>query len=232
MFRTTLGPSGRFFAFAVLLLLVPLFSACGENLDPRSPEGAYNVFRASLLAGDAEGVWARLAPSTHEYFDEQHQRLVKMDSTIKKYLPPTDHKLAREQAGSILTDEVKDGHGLFVKVFNGANLPDDESYKVGMDVEEVTVTEDEQSAKLLTRGGQTYILTRVEGSEEWFIMLVRSNDAVKKSLTWLDSNETALDKTVEDLIEEETAKREKLIAELMDLESGASEKADDKADDE
>jgi hypothetical protein len=149
-----------------------------------------------------------------------------MDQTIEKYLPATDHKLAREQAGSILTDQVEGGKGLFLKVFDGASTPDDPAYKVGMDIEEITVTEDERSAKLVTRGGQTYILTRVEGSEEWFVRLVRSkemSEAVSKSLNWLQSNQTALDKTVEDLIDEEKTKREALIAQLMDIEAKKAE---------
>jgi hypothetical protein len=231
MNRTRTGLIGRLVILAVLLVAPLVMAGCGENLDPTQPEGAYNLFRKALVSGDAEAVWQRLAPSSHEYFDEQYERLEKMDATIERYLPATDHKLAREQAGSILTDQVEGGKGLFLKVFSGASMPEDAAYEVGMNIEEVTVTEDEQSAKLLTRGGQTFILTRVEGSEEWFVMLVRSKEmsaAVKKSLGWLDANESALDKTVEDLIEEEKAKREALIAELMDLQAnkGGADKAE------
>lgn len=222
MNRTMSGPYGRLLLLLALLFVAPLSTGCGENLDPTTPVGAYNEYRNALFAGDAEKVWARLAPSTHEYFDEQHARLVKMDETIVRYLPATDHKLAREQAGSILTDDIKNGKGFFMKVFDPASVPEDEAYRVGMDVDTEAIAEDGDTAKITTRGGQTYILTKgegaEEGSEEWFVMLVRSNEAVGKRLGWLDSNETALQKTVEDLIDEEKKKREALIARLMDVE--------------
>src|SRR5690606_27535771 len=90
---------------------------CAENLDPKDPEGAYNLYVNALWAKDAKTVWKRVAPTTHEYFDQKYKTLQDMDETIGRYLPPTDHKIAREQAGSILTSKVKDGEGLFLEVF-------------------------------------------------------------------------------------------------------------------
>lgn len=198
--------------FAALALTA--LSGCSDKQDPTDPEGAYNIFRDALFQGDADGVWQRLAATTHSYFGEQHARLVQMDGTIEKYLPQTDHMIAREQAGSILTDEVSDGKSLFTKVFTPKTLPQDEAYRLGSNVSEVEVAEDEKFARIKTLAGQEYVLSRGD-RDEWFVMLIKSSEAVQGRLTWVETNESALKQTIEDLIAEERKEREAIIAELL-----------------
>jgi len=200
-----------------VLLLVSLFAGCGENLDPTDPEGAYNLYTKALWSGDASGIWDRSASTTHDYFQEQFDVLVEMDATIGKYLPPTDHKIAREQAGSILTSEVKDGRGLFLKVFDPKQLKLEEKHKVGVTVDVLSISEDEKHAELVTLGGDKYLLAKGEKNDEWFVMFVRSSAAVEGRMKWLSDNQSALQQTVEDLIQEERKQREDVIAELMKL---------------
>jgi hypothetical protein len=220
----------RFHLFTILVLIVCSVSAgCGEKLDPTDPEGAYNLYVKSLWAGDAEAVWNRLAPSTQEYFQTRYEALVEMDDTIRRYLPPTDHRIAREQAGSILTDEVEDGKGLFLKVFEPSQLKLTESHEVGASVEEIRINEDETAAELKTLGGDVYYLTRGE-NEEWYVMLVRSSSMVEKRMKWLDSNQSALKQTVEDLIDEERKEREEVIAELMKLDTDGRQQEEHSGD--
>jgi len=196
-------------------IVASLSTGCDENVDPTDPEGAYNLFRQALFKGDAKGVWKRLAPSTHQYFEDEYQRLVQMDETIDRYLPQTDHKLARRQAGSVLTDDVKDGKGLFLHVFKPKAMKLDEAEAVGAKVEEIVVQKDGKTAVIKTLGGQRYILVRGD-DEQWYVMLVKSSKAVGRNMKWLDKNESALKQTVEDLIDEERKERETVIAELMD----------------
>ncbi len=220
----------RFHLFTILVLIVCSVGAgCGEKLDPTDPEGAYNLYVKSLWAGDAEAVWNRLAPSTQEYFQTRYEALVEMDDTIRRYLPPTDHRIAREQAGSILTDEVEDGKGLFLKVFEPSQLKLTESHEVGASVEEIRINEDETAAELKTLGGDVYYLTRGE-NEEWYVMLVRSSSMVEKRMKWLDSNQSALKQTVEDLIDEERKEREEVIAELMKLDTDGRQQEEHSGD--
>ena len=206
----------------VFLLLVGSVGCTGKS-DPTGPEGAYNQFRDGLFEGDNDKVWNRMSPDSHAYFDDQVARLRLMDEKIVRYLPPTDHKLARGQAGSVLTDEVTDGRGLFDKIFQPKGLPKDEQFKVGSQVEEIRKSEDEKTAEVITRGKQTIRLVHDEKSDEWFVSLPNSTfvtvektpEALNKSFQWLEKNESALDQTIEDLIEEERREREKVIADLM-----------------
>ena len=204
----------RFAAAVLLALTLTMAAGCSDKQDPTDPEGAYNLFRDALFRGDDDAVWERLAPTTKTYFEEQHERLVQMDGTIEKYLPQTDHRIAREQAGSILTEEVQDGKSLFAKVFTPASLPKDEAYHLGSNIAEVEVAEDEKFARVRTLAGQEYVLTQGE-REEWFVMLIKSSEAVKGRLTWVEANESALKQTVEDLIAEERKEREAVIAKLL-----------------
>jgi hypothetical protein len=218
----------RRFPFLVVFFLAFVCSVstgCGEKLDPTDPEGAYNLYVKSLWAGDAEAVWDRLAPSTKEYFQDEYDTLVGMDETIRRYLPPTDHRIAREQAGSILTDDVKDGKGLFLKVFQPSRLKLTESHRVGASVEEIRINEDETVAELKTLGGDTFYITKGD-DEQWYVMLVRSSSMVEERMKWLDSNQSALKQTVEDLIDEERKEREEVIAELMKLETDGRQEED------
>lgn len=203
--------------FRLVFALVFVFAlGCADNVDPKDPEGAYNLYVNALWAKDANAVWARTAPTTHQYFQDKYETLVKMDETITRYLPPTDHKIAREQAGSILTSKVKDGKGLFLEVFRPDRLQLAQKHKVGRIVDQIRINEDDTAAELKTLGGDTFYLTKGE-NEEWFVMLVRSSEAVDKQMNWLSSNESALNQTIEDLIDEERKKREAVIAELMKL---------------
>lgn len=201
-----------------LLLLVLLSLGCGKKMDPSDPEGAFNLFQDAMLNGQSEQMWELMAPSSHQYFDQQVERLRGMDEKIGRYLPPTDHRLARNQAGSILTDEIKDGRGLFLKVFTPAQIPKDEPVLVGLQVEQVTMSEDKKSAAILTRGNQKVLLQYDDKAERWNIMFVESFEELKTAMNWLDSNETALAQTIDDLISEEQRKRETLIAELLGYE--------------
>lgn len=199
-----------------MLVALCLSVGCAENLDPRDPEGAYNLYVNALWAQDAKAVWDRAAPTTHEYFQQKYEVLREMDETIARYLPPTDHKIAREQAGSILTDKVKNGEELFLELFRPSQLQLEEKHRVGASVATIAVSEDERAAELKTLGGDTFLLARGD-DQEWYVMLVRSSNVVDEALEWLTSNESALKQTIEDLIAEERKNREAVIAELMKL---------------
>ncbi len=212
--------NGRFVRVLTAVLaaavLLTLSTGCGGELDPTEPDGAYYIFRNALLKGDAQTVWKRCDSETHKYFDDRYDQLVDMDETIQKYLPQTDHRIARKQSGTILLDDVHDGKGLFLKIFQPKNLPDKEAIKIGSDIDELKVAEDDTAAKVVTRAGQHYLLTHDDKSDQWYVMLVRSTDSVDKSMKWLGANQSALQQTVEDLIQEEREKREAIIADLMD----------------
>ncbi|MGM0557790.1 MAG: hypothetical protein ACQEVA_15505 [Myxococcota bacterium] len=215
--QQTIHPSllGRWFLIAIVALSAVITTGCSDELDPTEPKDAYVIFRDALFSGDGQVVWERTDEQTHAYFEQRYGVLVEMDELIRRYLPQTDVKLARKQSGTVLLDEVSNGRELFLKVYSAENVPSEEAVQLGSNVDEVKVAEDGQLAKVVTRAGQEYIMTRDEQSEEWFVMLVKSNDAVEDSFDWLDSNEEALTQTVEDLIKEEREKREEVIAELM-----------------
>jgi hypothetical protein len=206
----------------VILVLIIVASAmwgasCGGELDPSEPEGAYYIFRDALLEGDVETVWERSDEETHQYFEERYERLVEMDEMIERYLPQTDHRIARQQSGTVLLDEIDGGKALFLKVFEPEGLPDEEAIRIGTDVKELKLAEDDSAAKVVTRAGQEYVLTHQDDTDQWHVMLVRSTETVEAALGWLESNQSALQQTVEDLIAEERQRRETIIADLMDI---------------
>lgn len=211
--------------FNTILFFVFFISitGCGEKLDTSTPEGTYNLYRNAIFEGNAEGVYALLSENSTQYFEDQYLRLTRMDETIAKYLPITDHKLARKQAGSILTDHVIDGHSLFLKVFQPASMKLKKSskwsqspYEVGALIEEIQISEDGKVAKLLTKANEEYQFKKDE-NDTWKIQWVQSQEAMRTALEWMKKNEIALQQTIDDLIEEETTKRESIIAELMGL---------------
>jgi len=203
------------FVLVAALCLSAFLTGCGDKLDPSDPEGAFNLFKTAMLNGDRDTMWNHMAPSSQEFFDAQLERLQSMDTKIGRYLPPTDHKLARKQAGSILTDELTSGRQLFDKIVTPANLPKDEKYLVGLTVEEIKVSEDEKTAEIMTRGKQKILLQYDDAGEKWDILFVESFGPLKVAMKWVDSNESALDQTIDDLLSEERRKREAILAELM-----------------
>ena len=204
-------------AVVVLACGVVFGLGCSDELDPTQPEDAYEVFKASLMSGDAEGVWARVDEDTQTFYQERRDKLEAMGNRIEEFLPQADHRLAREQAGVVLTDEIADGKALFLKVFTPGELPNDQAHQLGMDIDELNVAEDGLLAEVKTRGGQVFYLSRKSEEGEWFVMLLKSTDQVAGSMKWLDANEEALEQTIKDLIDERREAREQIIAELMGL---------------
>lgn len=203
-----------------LLAAALLAVGCSDELDPAEAGDAYLMFRDAMWAGSAEQVWAMCDVETHTYFQERYDELVAMDETIDRYLPLADHRLARRQSGAVLTKEIKDGKGLFLKVFTPDKLPKETAYKLGTDVEELAVSEDDQNAKIVTRGKQTFYLVKQKAAKRgeparWHVKLVQSSEAVPGAFSWLEGNRVALQQTVDDLIAEERQQREAIIAELM-----------------
>lgn len=204
---------------AILGLLVaaaPLVG-CESKLDPKEPGEAYLLYRKAMLEGDVDGIWERTAPSTKSYFEDRYQQLVKMDEKIEKYLPQTDHQVARKQTGTVLLDEMEGGRDLFEKVAKPGNVTVNQARELGSLIEKIRKSKEGDRAQVVTRSGRKYRL--VKGSEgEWYVALVKSMKAVDESFQWLDRNREALTETVNDLLETERKKREKVIAELMDVE--------------
>ena len=191
-------------------------SGCSSELDPTDPNDAYIMFRDAMMAGDAEAVWGRLDPQTHEYFEHSHSHLQEMGETIERYLPQADHRLAKRQSGVILLREVDDGKSLFLRVFQPDQLPKEEAFVLGSNVRELALAEDQKTAKVITRSGQEFFLTKGRDGQ-WYVMLLESSKELNAAMAWVEANKTALGQTVDDLIAEERTRREKVIAELMNL---------------
>ena len=194
-------------------LMGPL-AGCSSELDPTEPDDAYLIFREALFDKSAEQVWTRLDEDTRAYFEKSHGELEEMEQDIEKYLPQADHRLAKAQSGAILLRASKDGRSLFLNVMTLEGFEKDEAVELGSRVETLELTEDQATARITTRGGQVFYMTRGK-DEQWYVMLYKSSEELKKSMAWLEVNKVALRQTIDDLIAEERARREVIIAELM-----------------
>lgn len=209
--------TGRWAVVASVLILVGFaVPGCSGELDPTEPSEAYLLFRKALKKGQVDAMWNRCADSTKQYFEDRHQQLVEMDRKIEKYLPQTDHKLARKQTGTELLDEVENGRALFEKIVTPKKLEVTEAGRLGSLIEEIRLSKNKKKAEVATRGGRTYRMVKQDDGE-WYVALADSVDALDASFGWLDRNDKALTKTVNELKQEEREKREEIIAELMDV---------------
>lgn len=205
-------------SYLSLCLVTILFStvACNSELDPSDPEDAYDIFRHALFEGDGEKVWARTDEQTREYFEQRHEVLQEMNALIERYLPHTDHQIARSQSGAELLDEIESGEELFVRLFEPVEFPDNHAIRFGAEVQQIQMAEDGETAVVLTRSEQEFVIVR-QDDENWYVNLAESGDFLDNTFQWLIENEDALTQTVEDLIAEERQVREQIIADLMDI---------------
>lgn len=206
----------RYSLLAMLACLTAFGTGCSGELDPTKPEDAYLIFRDALFQSDIDTIWQRSDQATQDYFQLRYDQLGQMGVFIEKYLPQTDHRLARRQSGVELTESAKNGKELFGKVFQPRLLAANDGVIFGSNVREIQLSEDGKAAIIVTRGQQEFPLV-LAADGQWYVGLVDVGDIVEKSFQWIDQNESALQQTVEDLIAEERKKREAIIAELMDV---------------
>lgn len=206
----------RFGLISVGLAVLVVAAGCGSDADPRQPAGGYQLYRQAVLKGDVETMWKRSSPSTREYFQERYDQLVKMDREIRNYLPQTDHALARKQTGTELLDEVEGPRELFEKIVQPENMPLNRARRNGSEIAKIRMGKKGEVASVETEGGRKYRVVKGDDGE-WYVDLVGSVDAVDASFQWLDDNRKALEKTVNDMVEKRREEREKIIADLMDV---------------
>lgn len=211
---TILRATGLLTLMLVSTLLGGIVGCSGEP-DPTNATDSYEMFRDGLFAGDAEAMWERTDEATRNYFEDRYERLVEMDELIERYLPQTDHALARTQSGTELLEEVDSGRQLFIEMIEPGEFSDDAAVRLGSGIRELQMAEDGTSAVAVTRGGQEFVLVQAD-DDHWYINLVESGDFVDETFAWLIENEDALEQTVENLMEEERQVREQIIADLMD----------------
>ena len=211
MSMTTSPPS---LLCSLLLLGCALPWGCSSELDPTQPEDAYLMFRNALWEGKGDEAWKLTDEQTKAFFEQNYLDLVAMEGTIDRYLPQADHRIAKRQSGAVLLREVTGGHDLFLKVFTPKNLQKTEGHRVGSEVDEVLVAEDEKSAQVITMAKQSFYMSRPTKEDAWSLELLKSAPVGQK-MGWVSQNKTALGQTVDDLIAEERVKREAVIAELM-----------------
>ena len=123
-------------------------------MDTSTVEGAYNVFRTALVSGDEEVLWASLTPATHKQFDDAFDSLRQMDTTIDRFLPTTDHQVARRQSGAELLEKVTSGKELFQLLFRESSVPTEEGILLGLDGFLTETTEADSLARVYTKACQ------------------------------------------------------------------------------
>lgn len=212
-----LNESSYFRTLVCVGMLACVLSAwgCSSELDPQDPGDAYLMFRDALFSGESDKVWGRLDADTHQYFELSYTELEGMGATIERYLPQADHRLAKSQSGVKLLNEVSDGKTLFIRVLTPDKLPKEEAFKLGSEIAELSLNEDETLAKVVTKGGQTFFLSSNKSDGQWYVMFLKSSEELGNAMKWVEANKVALGQTVDDLIAEERGEREKIISELM-----------------
>jgi len=193
-----------------LLLVVAATTGCEEELLPQEPRGAYLLFRQAIFQGDADQVWAYLDKDTKDLFDQRYGTLLAMSDQIVQFLPSVDQKLARQQTGVVMLGDqgIHSGQELFNAVFKPKAVEITPEIEVGTEVSEVEVNEAESEAVVVTYAGTVYRLV-VEEDGIWRISNWR--ELVATRTAWVDGNQTALEQTVSDLINEEKEGVDKII---------------------
>ncbi len=213
---TSKNMAPKLFIILISLSTLVLSSGCSGELDPSDPKDAYSLFRSALFSGDADVAWDRTDEQTHQYFQDRYEKLQAMNDLIERYLPYTDHQIARRQSGVELLDDLESGKDLFLLVFEPAEFIDDPAVAFGAEAREIQMSESGDTALVVTRGEQEFALV-FQDDELWYVNLVESGDFLDQAFQWLSNNENALEQTVQDLIEEERRNREEIISQLMDV---------------
>lgn len=203
-------PLARTLLTCGLLLALLATSACEEELLPQEPRGSYLLFRQAVFQGDADQVWEYLDKDTRDLFEQRYQTLIAMADQIVQFLPAVDQKLARQQTGVVLLAEhgIQSGKDLFKAVFKPKAIEITPEIEVGTEVSEMELNEAENEAVIVTYSGTVYRLV-VEDDGIWRITNWR--ELVESRTQWVAGNQTALEQTVSDLINEEKEEVDKII---------------------
>ncbi len=199
-------------------------AGCSDELRPDEPEGAYLLWRQALLEGDTKGVYQYLDKDTKAIFEERASQLQIMSEDIVRYLPQVDQKLARKQTGVELlkNENIIDGESLFLYLFRPKKLEVTPEIEIGTEPSDIIVDKEKGEAAIVTYAEQKYILKR-EDDKVWRI--VSWSDQAEQSTKWVLDNRSALDQTVQDLINEEQEEIKAIITFLLKEEKRTKTKA-------
>lgn len=219
-----MGRGARWWCGVCLAGALLLATGCAEELSPQEPRGAYLLFRQAVLSGDAAQVYAFMDKDTRKVFDDRYQTLNAMDEQILRFLPQVDQKLARQQTGVVFLKERKitSGEELFKAVFQAKQLEVTPEIEVGTEVSDVEVNAEESEAAVVTYSGQVYRLVK-EDDGLWRV--ASWQELVTSKTGWVQGNQTALEQTVSDLINEESAEVDKVIEHILAQEKRRAEAA-------
>ena len=195
--------------FAVVLTLSSAMSCSEDEAVPTEPAGAFLLFNQALAERDNEVVWELLDAPTKALFEEYYQKLQAADLIIERYFDPVDRAPAREKAGLGILNEIEDGRGLFLFLFDSEVIAYDKDQEVGADIEELHLNEDENRATILTNSGERYELV-LEDDQHWRISSFR--EMLKKKLYPIHVSLEALKEYAKEAIEKEEERRSQLLA--------------------
>ncbi len=202
-------------ALTVSICLVTLLcAACEDEVVLDEPGGGYMAFRDAVLDNKAEDVYACLDAATKAVYDERFKTLQAMDERITKFLPQVDQKLARQQTGVVLLKEknLQSGKDLFVLIFQGSKIERTEGLENGTEVSYEEINDTKDAAVVKTYANVQYQMVKEEDGvwrvAEW-------KELSEERTKWIVDNQSALEQTVEDLINEEKEEIDRVIAFLL-----------------
>ena len=146
---------------ALVCILLVAVASCSSEINPEQPEGGYLRFREALLSEDSDLLWECLSEGTKALFDDALNDLHAIEESLVS-LSPADRTIVEERTTVRLLQVVDSSEALFMALVLLEDFSGDETYRIGSEVDELTIAADGTTATVLTSAGQEIELVREE----------------------------------------------------------------------
>lgn len=164
---------------AVILALLAIAISCKENVDVKTPEGAFTVFTKALREKDKNKVYEMSCKEVKSYFDELYKQIDAARQLVMTHYPPHLQKSELPKIGGQYVDGVKDGRGLFVNLSSLKALQTGTAVVIGLSHSGASIKDG--VATFRTAAGEIYVFKKENDGvwrADWLVLI---KDSVSKS---------------------------------------------------
>ena len=175
-----------------VFVIISLWIGCSKNMDPATPEGAFNLLVDALQNNNKDQLYDLCSQETKDYFNKLFQTILDKKSLIEKYFPEEYHSAQLQAIGWDYAQKAKDGKELFMLLVSMEKIRTGTAVEVGLTHSSPDIQDNR--ALIKTDAGEEFTFIK-ESDGKWrtdmYLKNIKSSleaSGITKNLEIIDQN--------------------------------------------